>query len=237
MSDFIELNIRPSGKRYAISDIHGCFKTFRHLVEEVIQLSISDQLFLLGDYVDRGPSSQAVLDYILQLMEKGYQIFPLRGNHENDLLEYARGESRFLLWQLNKHNYPGIARDGRLSDRYFLFLDRLPYYYELNDCFLVHAGFDFGSEKPFENRTAMLWLKYFDPAEDQLNGKKVIHGHDPVYMDVIIEHIEMGRAAIPLDNGVCYTGKHKLYDTTQLGNLCALDLDTHELLIQQNIDM
>jgi serine/threonine protein phosphatase 1 len=237
MRDFIQLKSRPSGKRYAISDIHGCFKTFRYLVEEGIKLTISDQLFLLGDYVDRGPSSQAVLDYIIQLIEKGYQIFPLRGNHENDLLEYARGEPRFLLWQLNKHNYPGIARDGKLLDRYSQFLNRLPYYYELNDYFLVHAGFDFGSEKPFENRDAMLWLKYFDPAEDQLNGKKIIHGHDPAYMDVIIDHIEKDRITIPLDNGVCYTGKHKLYDTSKLGSLCALDLDTPQLFAQKNMDM
>ena len=237
MSDFVRLNNGSTGKRYAIPDIHGCFKTFRHLVEEVIKLTISDQLFLLGDYVDRGPSSQEVLDYIMQLMDGGYQIFPLRGNHENDLLEYAKGESRFLSWQLNRYNYPDIVSNGKLLDRYYLFLNSLPYYYELNDYFLVHAGFDFKSEKPFENRTAMLWLKYFDPPEDQLNGKKVVHGHDPVSMNVIIDHIEKGRITIPLDNGVAFTGKHKIYDTSQMGNLCAFNLDTHKLFAQKNIDM
>ncbi len=237
MGDFVQLNNRSTGKRYAIPDIHGCFKTFSHLVEEVIKLTVSDRLFLLGDYVDRGPSSQAVLDYIIQLIEKGYQIFPLRGNHENDLLEFAEGEPRFLLWQLNRHNYSEIARNGKLLDRYFLFLNSLPFYYEMSDYFLVHAGFDFKSEKPFENRTAMLWLKYFDPAADQLNGKKVIHGHDPVYMNVIIDHIEKDRITIPLDNGVAFTRKHKLYDTSQMGNLCAFDLDTHALFAQKNIDM
>ena len=73
------MNVRPTGKRYVISDIHGCYKTFRCLVEEVIGLSKADLLFLLGDYVDRGPSSKAVLDYILQLKDERYQLFPLRG--------------------------------------------------------------------------------------------------------------------------------------------------------------
>ena len=97
MSDFVQMDNPSTGKRYSISDIHGCFNTFRHLVEEGIKLTKSDQLFLLGDYVDRGPYSQEVLDYIMHLMDRGYHIFPLRGNHENDLLDYVKGESRFLL--------------------------------------------------------------------------------------------------------------------------------------------
>lgn len=103
MSDFVRLREHLTGKRYAISDIHGCYKTFQRLVEEGIRLTKFDQLFLLGDYVDRGPSSKAVLDYIIGLMEEEFNIFPLRGNHENDLLEFAMGEPRFLLWQLNRH--------------------------------------------------------------------------------------------------------------------------------------
>ena len=96
MNEFVRLTETPKGNRYVISDIHGCFITFKQLVEEVIKLNKSDQLCLLGDYVDRGPSTQAVLDYIIELIELGYNIFPLRGNHENDLLEYAKGEPRFL---------------------------------------------------------------------------------------------------------------------------------------------
>lgn len=225
------------GKRYAISDIHGCYKTFRRLVEDGIQLTKSDQLFLLGDYVDRGPSSRAVLDYILELKEDAYQVFPLRGNHENDLLEYSMGEPRFLLWHLNKHKYPDIVEEGKLMDRYFDYFDSLPYYYELDDYYLVHAGFDFKTENPFENKTAMLWLRYFNPPVGQLNGKRVIHGHDPVYMDIIIDHIEKRHVSIPLDNGASYVGKNKLYDTSRLGRLCAFDLDGQQLYTQSNIDM
>lgn len=237
MNEFIRLTEKSNGKRYAISDIHGCFKTFRCLVEEVIQLSKTDYLFLLGDYIDRGPSSKAVLDYIMELMGEGYNLFPLRGNHENDLLEYANGEPRFLLWHLNKNKYPDIVQDGKLMDQYLHFLDTLPYYYELDDYFLVHAGFDFNSENPFENRTAMLVLRYFNPSKKFTKGKRVIHGHDPKYLNVIMDHIEKGFASIPLDNGAPYLGKSKVYDTSQLGCLCAFDLDTQQLYTQRNIDM
>jgi serine/threonine protein phosphatase 1 len=237
MEDFIKLTNRPSGKRYVIPDIHGCFKTFRRLVEELIRLSKSDHLFLLGDYVDRGPSSQAVLDYILDLMDEGFKLYPLRGNHEDDLLDYAKGELRFLLWHLNRYKFPEIVQKEKLMEKYFHFFNNLPYYYELEDYYLVHAGFNFKSEKPFENRTAMLWLRYFNPPSEMLNGKKVIHGHDPVPMRTIVEHINRGYATIPLDNGVAYMGKHRIYETSEMGSLCAFDMDHRVLFSQRNIDM
>jgi len=237
MNEFVRLTGISTGNRYVISDIHGCFKTFRRLVEKVIKMNKSDQLFLLGDYVDRGPSTMAVLDYIIELIELGYNIFPLRGNHENDLLEYAKGEPRFLLWHLSKNKYPEIVQNGRIGDKYLSFFEGLPYYYELDDYVLVHAGFDFKLEKPFENKSAMLWLRDFNPTEEQLFGKSVIHGHDPVYMNVIIDHIERKSVRIPLDNGASFVGKHKIYDTSQLGNLCAFDLDKCKLFTQKNIDM
>ncbi|MEM8906599.1 MAG: metallophosphoesterase, partial [Bacteroidota bacterium] len=40
--------------KYAISDIHGCLKTFQALLE-TISFNRSDELYLLGDFVDRGP--------------------------------------------------------------------------------------------------------------------------------------------------------------------------------------
>ena len=83
----------------------------------------------------------------------------------------------------------------------------------------------------------MLWLRYFNPPPKLLNGKKVVHGHDPVYMKTILEHIENDYACIPLDNGVPFVGKHKIYDTSQMGSLCAFDLDDKILYAQRNIDM
>lgn len=237
MANHVRINNHPTGKRYVISDIHGCFKTFRSLVEEVLRFEKSDHIYLLGDYVDRGPSSRAVLDYIFKLIEDGFNVYPLRGNHENDLIEYAKGEPRFLLWHLNKHKYPDIVEDGKVIQKYLSFFISLPFYYELDKYLLVHAGFDFKSVKPFENMEAMLWQRYFDPPAEELNGKTVIHGHDPVYLDVIEKRIAIGAPSIPLDNGACYVGKHKIYNTSKLGKLCAFDLDSRKLYTQQNLDM
>src|SRR5438876_897645 len=74
-------------RNFVISDIHGCLKTFRYLLEDIIHYTKSDTLYLLGDYIDRGPDSKGVIDYILSLKERGYRIYPLKGNHEQLLLD------------------------------------------------------------------------------------------------------------------------------------------------------
>jgi serine/threonine protein phosphatase 1 len=79
-----------NGRRFAVGDIHGCYKTFRSLIENKIELTQYDQLFLLGDYIHKGPRSKDTLNYILKLIKRGYKVFPLRGNHEDELLNAAK---------------------------------------------------------------------------------------------------------------------------------------------------
>ncbi len=54
---FSSFSMSPTGQRWVISDIHGYAQTFQTLVREKIKLTRNDQLFLLGDYIDRGPDS------------------------------------------------------------------------------------------------------------------------------------------------------------------------------------
>ena len=82
MSKGLKVEKQNGGRRIAIGDIHGCSKTFKLLIENEIQLNKNDQLFLLGDYIDKGKRSKEVLDYILHLIESGFSVFPLMGNHE-----------------------------------------------------------------------------------------------------------------------------------------------------------
>lgn len=63
--------------RYLVSDIHGCFDQYRALLEK-IQFSDEDELYVLGDVVDRGPEPIKVLR---DMMERPNVIFIL-GNHD-----------------------------------------------------------------------------------------------------------------------------------------------------------
>ena len=68
-------------RRFAVSDIHGCHKTFRNLLDR-LALTRDDELYLLGDFIDRGPGSKQVIDTVLALADDGYCVSSLMGNHE-----------------------------------------------------------------------------------------------------------------------------------------------------------
>ncbi|MDX2304895.1 MAG: metallophosphoesterase family protein [Microscillaceae bacterium] len=229
------------GTRWAIGDIHGCPQTLRFLVEEVIKLSKEDQLFLLGDYIDRGPDSGSVIDLILAWQEAHYQIFPLRGNHEDLLLassqEYTPRLHKGLLRLQKCHNI--LDEQDMIRPHYLDFIRKLPYYYELDNFFLVHGGFDFKKEKPFEDVKSMLWLREFEPDLAQTQGKIIIRGHVPQPLPVIEASIDQKSPIITLDNGCVYHYRKAKYlqKYETMGNLLALNLDTWELRKTPNIDL
>ena len=86
---------------FAIGDVHGCNATLHKLVTEKIQPGKSDHLCFIGDYIDRGPDSKGVVDYILQLEGEGFNIHTLRGNHEQIMLDSVNSEDDFELWRVN----------------------------------------------------------------------------------------------------------------------------------------
>ena len=64
----------------AVGDIHGCFTALTSLAAYV-PFRDDDLLITLGDYVNRGPDSCAVLDWLIRRQRHG-KLVPLRGNHE-----------------------------------------------------------------------------------------------------------------------------------------------------------
>ena len=133
--------------RYATTDLHGCLHTFRYLVEEELRLTRDDELYLLGDYVNKGPDSRGVLDYLMQLQASGYRVQCLRGNHDQALLDGARHRWRWD-WLGPRGRLPtlrsfGVARLAYIPDHYLDWVAALPYEIELPDVVLVHAGYNF----------------------------------------------------------------------------------------------
>ena len=68
----------------AISDIHGCLDPLRKMFE-IIEPSPEDHLIFVGDYVDRGPDSRGVIDFLIGVKNK-YNATFLHGNHEEKFL-------------------------------------------------------------------------------------------------------------------------------------------------------
>ena len=226
----------PKGRRFVIGDIHGCYLTFKKIVEKKIQLNKNDQLFLLGDYIDKGPESKKVLNYIMKLIKKGFAVYPLRGNHEQILLDTEINDRKeVLVWLMRRS--PNMLKNRKLRKKHRDFLNSLALFYELDRFFLVHANFNYKIKDPFEDKTSMMWKRKFDWDGKILKNKTLIHGHQPTNISKIIQTVKIKNRVIGLDNGVNYIKKHKIYDYTEMGNICALNLDTFELLIQYNCEI
>jgi len=211
--------------RYAISDIHGCAKTFRHLVKEVLQLKPADELFLLGDYIDRGPDSKGVIDFILELKRDGYKVRTLSGNHEAMMLDALEDEQFLLHWEMNGGRQTlvsfGVAALQDIPQSYWVFLQHLEYYIKLDDYLLVHAGFNFRAENPFADIDSMLWIRDFPVDQAHLGQRKIVHGHTPTPVQKIAQNIDNNAQVINIDGGCVYKGR-----MPGLGYLTALNLDT-----------
>ncbi len=219
------------GRRFVVGDIHGCSLTLQTLVQEQLQLTLQDQLFLLGDYINRGPDSLGVLSFIIDLQKNGYQVFPLRGNHEQMLISELKkhGKDVFLT------NY---AREKiSVSDEQSIWVETLPYYYILDRFYLVHGAINTWAYDPLKDYNYMLWERETDieDAEDFLAGKQIIHGHSVHRINEIQEAIDSRAICIPLDNG-CYKGVGGKGIDLEQGSLCALDIDKWILYIQPNKD-
>ncbi|GAB2944961.1 metallophosphoesterase family protein [Hymenobacter coalescens] len=223
--------------RYATSDLHGCLHTFRHLVEERLRLTRTDTLYVLGDYVNKGPDSRGVLDYLLQLQTDGYQVPCLLGNHDLELLEAARGQRPLAAWAASADGDMtlrsfGVTRPQDIPEPYLRWIEALPLTLELPDFVLVHAGFDFRlpPEKMRRDRHSMLNIKDFTFDASRLQGKRLLHGHSPRATEHLRRQVEKRSGAVDLDTGCVY--RHN----PELSHLSALNLDTWELTMQRNTE-
>ena len=222
--------------RYATTDLHGCLHTFRHLVEEKLRLTPYDELYLLGDYVNKGPDSRGVLDYLMQLQAAGFRVSCLRGNHDQNLLEAARSRWPGRGWTVARASQQptlrsfGVKRAADIPAPYLDWLAALPYDLELPDFMLVHAGYDFALPPDrirLDYATMLNTRRYvFDPV--RLGGRRLLHGHVPTPTARVRARAATRPGDLGLDTGCVYRRN------AELAHLAALNLDTWELTLVAN---
>jgi serine/threonine protein phosphatase 1 len=217
---------------FAISDIHGCYKPFYELIVNCIKLKKSDQLILLGDYIDRGDRSKDVIDFIVDLKNTGFNVTPLAGNHEVMLLDSFYNPEILPLWLMNSGmstlNSFGIKNIKEIDNKYLDFFKLLEFYRIIDKMIFVHAGFDDFAIDPFEDRHGMVWECRTSYQNPLLSNKIIIHGHRPKPLLFIKELINKKSNVIPIDTGCVYK--------TEMGYgvLSALEVNSMTMFSVQN---
>jgi serine/threonine protein phosphatase 1 len=236
-------------RRWVIPDIHGCVKTVEALFANIIKPARYDELYFLGDYIDRGPDSKGVIDFIRNLQKDEYNVVALKGNHEDMAVELYdaenSGEGSWLNLFGNKKQSAwfqmggketlksyGVSRAKDLPSDHIEWMRALPYFAELEEFVVVHAGLNFRNDDPFEDKLSMLWLRDYEIRPEKIGFRKIIHGHNPVHMELLIQTIKTNfYKFIDLDNGIY------MKDRDGYGNLVALELNSMEFVIQDNLDI
>ena len=167
---------------YCISDLHGCYDEFVELVGIIGFDSSVDNLYILGDVIDRGSNSVACLKHIKRA--KGMHL--IMGNHEQLMLDYYDGLDFYGNWYENG----GAPVEEQLEslddterDKILSYLRKRPYYktVKVNDrrFFLSHAGLNINMQFKHQPREALLWSRERFFRNDGIKGYVCVFGHTP----------------------------------------------------------
>lgn len=191
---------RKQGRLLAVGDIHGCLKQLKALLAQVAPTH-EDQVIFLGDYIDRGPDSSSVIDYLVAFGESMPSTVFLRGNHDQMFADYLEGlESTIFLMNGGLKTLSSYQNNGLwpIPEAHRTFLETLLNFYETEDYIFVHAGLRPGIPLAEQSSDDLLWIRRDFVTSTYDWGKPVVYGHTPVEEPLLAE------TRIGLDTGCVY---------------------------------
>jgi serine/threonine protein phosphatase 1 len=186
---------------FIIGDIHGCLGMLKSLIDEIDWHPDRDGLIFLGDYIDRGEDSKGVIDFLIDLRESSSNVHGLMGNHEDLFLKYLEaGEEELFLLNGGSSTLMSYSSNGtiRIPENHVSFLKSLKIIFEMDDYYVVHAGFKPGVEIREQSPDDCLWIREPFIYSEYDFGKKIIFGHTPFFSPLLMDN------KIGLDTGAVY---------------------------------
>jgi len=165
----------------AIGDIHGHLDALKAVLQAAAPEQ-DDTILTLGDYVDRGPASRGVIDFLLGLRQTT-NLIPLLGNHDRMFLDACDGDwaAREDWLQFGGRDtvdsYGGAVPDN-VPEQHLEFLRTCRLYYETPTHIFLHASYI--PQRPMDEQPeeTLLWDKLRDREPGpHCSGKQVIVGH------------------------------------------------------------
>jgi serine/threonine protein phosphatase 1 len=172
---------------YAIGDIHGRQDLLLLLLDRIRDHAGDrlHKLVFLGDYIDRGPDSAAVIETVLTLQDaRPETVMCLMGNHESMLLSTVSDPTVTYWWLRNGGDATlasfGVREPANLPTPVLEWLRSLPVSFEDETHYYVHAGLRPGRRLQEQSDEDKLWIREPFLDVDWDFGKHVVHGHTPV---------------------------------------------------------
>ena len=173
---------------YVIGDIHGMLDQLIEMMDCIREHAQGREyiVIFLGDYIDRGPKSAQVIQY-LQTLDPEKHFF-IKGNHEAFMLEAPLYRDTYDNWMYNGGSQT-LASYNELSDGGVTGIDLLNEHrewvakncankIETDNHVFVHAGLFKGDPLNAQKERNMLWIRGWEDEEFDF-GKHVVYGHTP----------------------------------------------------------
>ncbi len=213
---------------YAIGDIHGRCDLLLQLLDLIdadaatVPDGIRKRIVFLGDYIDRGDQSRAVIDVLTSDRLDAYDTVFLAGNHEDALfrfredalfgaewLRFGGGDTLVAYGALSAGQRPVKKADwievwrtfqDALPESHLRFFNQLKYIYLNGDLAFVHAGLRPGVAIADQAPQDMMWIRETFLHDTGPFPRFVVHGHTPC------ETPEIDHRRLGLDTGAYSTG-------------------------------
>lgn len=218
----------PPGQRlYAIGDIHGCYREMLDLLKQIGHHDRTCpggeevEIVLLGDLVDRGPDSAAVLETVRYYLDNYRHFTVLKGNHEDVMVRGLSGnQAAFRQWleiggdatlrsfgfdppsEIDETEIGAVIEAARAhvtQDRIDWMRD-LPCSLSRGDYFFCHAGVRPHVPLRRQAKADLMWIRDSFLTSDVDHGAIVVHGH------TIAPEVQMCTNRIGIDTGAYKTG-------------------------------
>ncbi|MFN3230836.1 MAG: metallophosphoesterase family protein [Alphaproteobacteria bacterium] len=217
---------------YAIGDVHGRVDLLNRLADDIQADAAPYEgfrkvLITLGDYIDRGPGSREVIDFLRAPPLAGFESVNLLGNHEDLMLRFLERPSVISDWVMNggdatlasygvklvpdweKKEVASTLRDKLrtvLPDAHLKFLKQLKPYHVEGDYMFVHAGVRPGQPVTQQDAQDLIWIREPFLQSRKNHGKVVVHGHSVAYQPEVWPS-EKRTSRIGIDTGAYLTGR------------------------------
>ncbi|MBE9080068.1 serine/threonine protein phosphatase [Romeria aff. gracilis LEGE 07310] len=215
-------------RRIFIGDVHGHYDGLMQLFETIAPAR-GDQIYFVGDLIDRGPKSAHVIEFV---RKNNYPC--VLGNHEQLLLDaFPNGGTNMAAFQNWLYSGGQTTLASYSTTDHLLahieWLKKLPLFLDLGDIWLVHAGID--PRKPLGQQTSQDFCWVREPFQSferpYFTDKLVIVGHTITFTlpDVSPGQIAQGPGWLGIDTGAYHS---------KSGWLTAVDID-NALVYQANV--
>ncbi len=204
-----------------VSDIHGCIEEFDELLSKLAYSKDTDRLILLGDLIDRGPDSVAVVRRAREM-----DLECVMGNHDYKFLKWWRSVgSQADVYGKHPHY-------TQFSDEDINYIARMSRYIKIEgfNLLVVHAGLRPGISLEKQAKDDLYYIRYIDSEHKFVSLKKInrigskegagahfwtefgpfgyniVYGHN-VWPEPKVETFSDGMIAYGIDTGCCFGGK------------------------------